>query len=246
MMLALEYSHPIPITMGEIFLTAEMRTFRTTSFEATKFSPFVWETAEYTNKTGYTPDGQRGYITAFTRDPSANPLPNMIAADMRFDSVDMRKNLLDGVTAKLGYRYRTPSFPIVGPIDLQGGLTMAYLTSQEQARGAIHVLDWRAYQGQNTANAAWTANHPNLDQAQYGRLYSDYFFEVNSETKMAFGGFVGARVFIWDDLYFEMNVATLGHAELNYVPVSYTGKDPYVETSNKTKIVLEFNIGMRF
>jgi len=244
-LVGLEYSHPF--WRGEFFFVGEWREFIATEHEATQFSPFDWDTANYREKTGYAPNGQRGYITAFTRNPNPDAvgIPNRIASDMRFDSVDMRRALLDGVTAKLAYRYRTDSLPLIGSIGLQGGLTLNYLTSREYASGAIHVLEFRDM-SQNAANTGWTADNPNLDAPEYGRLHNEYFYEQNSRGKFVPGAFIGVRKLFNDTLFFEMNVSMLGHTEVNYVPYAYSGQPALIETSNKTKTVIEFIAGMRF
>ena len=253
-MVGLEYSHPFG--RGAFYVTGEWRSFSATPFEATQFSPFDWDTATYADadRTGYAPtsainpEGKRGFITAFTRRPTADNTgaTNRIAPDMRFDSVDMRRALLDGVTAKLAYRYRTDSLPLIGSLGLQGGLVLSYLTAWEYSNGAIHVLDYRVYNGQNNLdpNAAPNPTDPRLDA--YGRLGNEYFVTQEKETGIKPGAFIGVRKAVKDNLFFEMNLTMLGYTDITYVPYSYSGQDPHFVKSSKTKTVLEFIAGMRF
>jgi len=263
-MVALEYSHPI--WKGEFFVVGEWREFIANPHEATLFSPFGWgeagtdgsqitlgERTGYapvsTNASGwggYNPDGKMGYITAFVRNPTSTPRPYMIASDMRFDSVDMRKYQLDGVTAKLAYRYRTGSLPFVGSFGIQGGLTLSFLRSWEYADGAIHVLDYRDMTQNNRSTATYPEATTNgLDQIG-GRLFNEYFMEQESRTKLKPGAFIGIRKLFHDDYFMEVNLTMLGHTEVKYVPFAYSGKDPHFVESNKTKTVIEIIAGMRF
>ena len=247
-MIGVEYSHPF--WKGEFFVSGEMRTFIANHFEATQFSPFDWDTAVYGDKTGYAPtsaanpNGDRGWITAFTRNPNSTPSPNMIASDMRFDSVDMRRALLDGASAKLAYRYRTDSLPLIGSLGLQGGLTLSYLTAWEYTNGAIHVLSSRQYNGQNNLASGVLANDARLDA--YGRLGNEYFITQEKSTEIKPGAFIGIRKLIKDNLFFELNLTMLGYTDITYVPYSYSGQDPHFVKSSKTKTVVEFIGGMRF
>lgn len=242
MILGLEYSHPFG--KGEFFAVAEMRDYVSNTYEATQFSPFDWNTAVYHEKTGYAPNGQRGYITAFTRNPASTvPWANAIASDMRFDSVDMRQNPLNGAVAKLAYRYRVESLPFVGNLGVQAGLTLSYLTSKQYADGALHVLDYRDMT-QNGASTNWTAENPALDA--FGRLGNEYYYKTEAEQKFVPGFFIGARKLLTDTLFFEMNISVLGHANLNYVPFSYSGVPAHWESTTKMKTGLEFIAGLRF
>ena len=256
-LISLEYSHPF--WKGEFFVAGEWRDFVAISHETTPFSPFDWGEAgtngrqvEYKQRTGYAPNGQTGYITAFIRNPTSAPRPYMIASDMRFDSVDIRKAQLDGVTAKLAYRYRTEPLPFIGSIGIQGGLTLSYLSSWEHADGSIHVLNDR-YFSQNGAN---TSTYPNeVPAGMLDVLSNEYFTEQEKRTELKPGFFIGVRKLLPGDIFFEINLAMLGHTDVEYVPYSYSGKGTVspsgvvrgeFATSNKTKTVVEFIAGMRF
>jgi hypothetical protein len=241
-LLGLEFSQPF--WKGEWFVVAELREYVSNAYEVTQFSPFDWDTAVYKEKTGYASNGQRGYITAFTRNPNSTvPKPNAIASDMRFDSVDMRTNPLDGFVAKLAYRHRVESLPFVGNLGVQGGLILSYLTGKQYADGAIHILDYRNYT-QNSYQTSWTAEDSRLD-AQ-GRVGNEYFHSQQGEKKILPGVFIGARKLLTDILFFEMNISVLGYTELDYVPFSYSGEAPHFESSTKMKTGIEFIAGLRF
>jgi len=248
MLVGLEYSHPV--WRGEAFGAVEWRDFRSIWREVTQFSPRDNRgntIQEDKNKTGYAGVGNstRGYITAFTRRPNY-PDDRSIASDMRFDSVHMSKCDLGGGSAKVAYRQYFKA-PFVGQVGVQGGLTVNFLTSAEWARADIHVLSFRSYDPQNTTpNSNWTSENPNLDAPVYGRLFNDRVFQDNKEIKVLPGIFAGARFFINDNFFFETNITTLGYTALEYVPTAYTGKEGYVEQTDRTKVVWEFNVGFRF
>ena len=247
-----------PVWKGEVLVSAEWRTFRSRNREITQFSDRYGDdgkddlttlrgTTIFTdgNRTGWTPAGGRGYITAFTRDTRTSASRrNGIASDMRFDSVHMAKNDLEGGTAKLGFRcYMDSSY--VGKWGVHGGLTINFLNSSEWATGTIHVLDYRRYEGQNTVSTSLTDDNPQLGN-NYGRLYNEYIWSDHTEKKIVPGVFAGVRLFVNDNCYFETNIATLGHASPTYVPLAYTGQPGHIESSNGTRVVWEFVAGMRF
>ena len=245
-LIGLEYSHPV--WRGEAFATVEWRSFRSRRVEVTQYSPrdekgnTIFTDA---SKSGYAGVGSttRGYITAFIRDPTpGRPFPNGPSPDMRFDSIHTAKNDLNGGTAKLAYRHHMES-PYIGKWAIQGGLTIAFLKAAEWSNGDIHVLSYRDF-SQNNVNTAWNSEDARLNA--YGRLFNDVFFEDHTEIKTLPGAFVGVRFFINDNLFFESNIAALGHSSLSYVPTAYTGQPGFVESSNKVRTVWEFNAGLRF
>jgi len=253
MLVGLEATYPI--WKGEVFGAAEWRAFRSRDREITQFSPRnadgTTKTDDASARSGFTPNGQTGYITMFTRDPRTSVVrPGGIAVDMRFDSVHMAKNDLDGGTAKLGFRYHMDS-SFIGKWGVHGGLTVSFLNSSEWATGGIHVLDYRRYDGQNSLNTGWTDDSDQLNPDKnggnnYGRLYNEYIYNDYTEKKIMPGVFAGVRLFINDNCYFETNIATLGHASPTYVPLAYTGKPGHIESSDGTRILWEFVAGIRF
>ena len=163
---------------------------------------------------------------------------------MRFDSVHMAKYDIEGGTSKIAYRqfFRVP---FIGQLGVHGGLTINFLTGAEYTTGAIHVLNYRRNWEQNYLfNQSITGDDKRLDT--YGRLGNEFFYVDTRELKVLPGFFVGARAFVNDNFFFETNISMLSHTQPEYVPSSYTGKDPYVEYSTQTKMVWEFNAGFRF
>jgi hypothetical protein len=243
-----------PVWKGEVLVSAEWRTFRSRVREITQFSDRYLDgpdkgTTIFTqdNKTGYTPNGGRGYITAFTRDTRtgvAGVTTGGIASDMRFDSIHTAKNDLEGGSAKLGFRYYMDS-SYVGKWGVHGGLTIGFLSSSEWATGSIHVLEYRRYDGQNTVSTSLADDNPQLGN-NYGRLYNEYIWNDHTEKKIAPGVFAGIRLFMNDNCYLETNIATLGHASPTYVPLAYTGNPGHIDSTNGTRVVWEFIAGIRF
>jgi len=216
-------------------------------------------------RTGYAvvdgkPTQTRGYITAHSRYPGFNSSSGVrdgISSDMRWDSVHMAKYNLGGGTSKIAYR-QFFKVPLIDELGVQGGLTLSFLTAAEYTSGAIHVLDYRRHYdqnvavsinlanlgGQGTINSSTTADDPRLDIL--GRLGNEYFLQDNTDMKIQPGLFVGVRAFVKDNYFFETNLVMLSHTQPIYVPASYTGKEPYVDSVTKTKMVWEFNVGIRF
>ena len=226
-----EFSYPV--WKGELFLGADYRVFRAMDYEVTRFG----------DDAGYsTADGARGMITPYVRDPNSTPVPNMIWPDSRFDSADIRQSQLEGLTFKLAYRHAIGKIPYVGHTGLQGGLILNLLNSVQSATGSINVLAYRNV-SQNSAPTSLTAHS---DLTSYGRLSNESFYVDNQAKKLLPGLFVGMRSMLTDNFSFELNLSVLGHAEVNYVPSSYTGMPAYTETSNHNKTVLEFIAGFRF
>ncbi|MDR2697962.1 MAG: hypothetical protein LBB40_05755 [Holophagales bacterium] len=226
-----EFSYPV--WKGELFLGAEYRVFRAMDYEVTRFG----------DEAGYsTADGTRGMITPYVRDPNSTPVPNMIWPDSRFDSADIRQSQLEGLTFKLAYRHSVGKIPYVGNTGLQCGLILNLLNSVQNATGSINVLVYRNV-SQNAAPTALTAHS---DLSAYGRLSNESFYLENQAKKLLPGLFVGTRSMLTDNFSFELNLSVLGHAEVNYVPSSYTGMSAHTETSNHYKTVLEFIAGFRF
>jgi len=198
----------------------------------------------------------RGYITAHTRTPgysNQTGVLHAISADGRFDSVHMAKYDIEGGSSKIAYRqfFRVP---FIGQLGVHGGLTINFLTTQEHTQGSIIVMDYRRHYEQRTnvsvnvpggtINSSTTADSPLL--AQLGQLGREFFYVDTREMKIQPGFFAGARAFVNDNFFFETNLVMLSYSQPVYVPASYSGVDPHVESSAKSKIVWEFNAGFRF
>jgi hypothetical protein len=221
-MLAAEQSYPI--WKGEAFATGEYRVFYSKDQEATQFG------------VGYAEGGMEGIITKYV----INPTTGVPAPDGRFDSVDLRKNNLEGVTSKIGYRFQFSDMPFIGKLDLQGGLTLGFLKSSQDTSSNIWVLEYRDF-AQNSVMIM-----PPMFPEPTSRLGRESFLATHQTSKFSPGAFIGARSLLTDEMFFEINLSLLGHAEINYVPFSYTGKPAHTETANRFKAVLEFTAGLRF
>jgi hypothetical protein len=257
-LIGLEYSHPV--WKGQVFGAAEWRSFRSVKHEVTQFSPRKADGSTLLDgeagavRTGYAGIGSnRGYITAHAVYQGTPPggIEGAPWSDMRYDSVHMAKYDIDGGSSRLGYR-QFFKVPFVGELGIHGGLTINFLRASEYAQGDIHVLDRRDYR-QNQFQTAYTSDDPRLDNpgpnndGSYGRrLFNEPIYQANSEMKIQPGFFIGARGFVNDNFFFETNIVMLSYSQPVYVPTSYTGKEPYVESSAKSKMVWEFNAGFRF
>jgi len=131
-------------------------------------------------------------------------------------SVDVRKDNLSGYGLSAGYRQQFRDTNFWW----QGGLTLASMTSQQEVTGTITVLTTPSYvEGLNFTPAKHTLS-PGL--------------------------FVGGQFKVGPNFFVETNLTALSYQQVNYVPLSYTGKAAHVDTSNKVKLSLDVNVGFRF
>jgi len=192
---------------GTVFAELNYRYFRSVNFEATRFGA------------GFAPDGTPGQITKWAFDPAAG-LPR---ADGRYDSVDIRKNLLEGMGLQVGYRH-----PLGRSIwSLQAGVSLNALRSTQEVIGSLKVVRNRE------------ASTPTV-------LASEGMLKSLSKSSLRPGCFAGLRGDLVTNLFVECNLSLAGYSEVNYVPASYTGRPAATESRNRTKTSLEFNAGLRF
>jgi hypothetical protein len=253
-LIGLEYSHPI--WKGQVSAAVEWRSFRSFKHEVTQFSPRAANGSTLQDgdpgavRTGYAGVGsERGYISAHSVYPGYSPYTGVFEApwsDMRFDSIHMGKYDLDGGSSKIAYRHFF-KVPLIDELGVHGGLTINFLTAAEYAQGDIHVLDKRDVR-QNQWQTGLTSDNPLLDEnGGFGkRLFNEAFYQGNSEMKIQPGFFIGARAFVNDNFFFETNLVMLSYSQPVYMPTAYTGKEPFVDSISKTKMVWEFNAGFRF
>lgn len=192
---------------GTVYAELNYRYFRSINFEATRFG------------NGMAPDGTAGQITKWAFDPSAG-LPR---ADGRYDSVDIRKNLLEGMGLQMGYRH-----PLGRSIwSLQAGLSLNALKSTQEVIGSLKVVK-------------------NREAATPTVLASEAMLFSLSKSSLRPGCFAGLRGDLGTNLFAECNLSLAGYSEVNYLPSSYTGRPAATESRNRTKTSLEFNAGLRF
>lgn len=193
--------------LGILYGELNYRNFRAYNFEATRFG------------VGYAPNGTVGEITQWAFDAVAG-LPR---ADGRYDSVDLRKNLLEGMGLNLGYRLPLGQ----GIWSVQGGLTLSVLKSTQEVIGSLHVVQNR------------TAAKPTV-------LSTENMLVTRSKSSLRPGFFGGLRAELGANLFVESNLSFLGYSEVNYLPFSYTGKPATTEARGHMKAVLELNAGLKF
>jgi hypothetical protein len=196
----------MPVAKGQAFLGAEYRVFRNFSYDATQLG------------TGYGTNGTTGQITAYVLGTDGLP-----KADRAYDSVDIRRDNLDGVTFSLGYRF---PFWTQG-LSARGGINLSFLRSQQDVTGGINVV-------------------VNRNVTTPVVLGSEKFYTQFQKTSLAPGGFAGLRYDVTKVFFVETNLCFLGFKEINYLPFSYTGQPATTEMRKRFKSVLEFSVGINF
>ncbi len=192
---------------GLVFVELNYRYFRSVQFEATRFGA------------GFAPGGAAGQITRWAFDASAG-LPR---ADGRYDSVDIRKNLLEGMGLQAGYRH-----PLARSLwSLQAGVSLNALKSTQEVIGSLKVVR-------------------NREAATPTVLATENMLLDVSKSSLRPGCFAGLRADLDAHLFMECNLNLAGYSEVNYLPASYTGRPAASESRNRTKASLEFNAGLRF
>ena len=141
-----------------------------------------------------------------------------------YRSADTRKDNLEGYGLNFGYRYfLTPD------LSLHGGLGLTQWISQQEVQGQLAIQSVDAYQAL-TVPSIWTE----------GLSYTP------AKRGIKLGAFVGAKYALTENASLESNVRFVNYAMANYVPYAYTGNAATVESINKTKVLLELNLGIRF
>ncbi|BDU74771.1 hypothetical protein [Mesoterricola silvestris] len=192
---------------GTVFAELTYRYYRSVQFEATRFG------------TGFAPDGTAGQITKWAFDTAAG-LPR---ADGRYDSVDIRKSMLEGMGLQVGYRH-----PLGRSIwSLQAGVALNALKSTQEVIGSLKVVR-------------------NREAATPTVLATEGMLQSVSTSSLRPGCFTGVRGDLASNLFVECNLSLATFAEVNYLPSSYTGRPAATESRNRTKTSLEFNAGLRF
>lgn len=107
--------------------------------------------------------------------------------------------------------------PLVGDLSWQAGLTLGSMRSMQEVTGQITVGTYRE-----------------------GLNYTP------SKTAFGLGAFAGLQYRASKDFFLELNVASVGYSEVNYVPFAYTGQPATTETKTKNRLVLDANLGFRF
>lgn len=106
---------------------------------------------------------------------------------------------------------------LAGDLFWQAGLTLAALKSKQEVTGQLLVGTYRE-----------------------GLNYTP------TKTGYGLGAFAGLQYRMSNEFYFELNVASVGYSEVNYIPFAYTGQPATTETKTKNKLVLDANLGFRF
>lgn len=195
---------------GQLFGGVQYRLYRARTYEATRFG------------VGYARDAAGNVVTGQITRNIVGP-DGLPKADGRYDSVDMRRDNLDGTSLNLGYRRAW------GPegLQLQGGLCIHFLRSQQDVTTNINVVQDRA-----AATVVVLGKEA---------LYTQY-----QKASAVPGLFGGARFDATENIFFEGNLTLLGYQQMNRELFSYTGRDATTVMTRKLKPVLEFSVGLKF
>ena len=194
---------------GKAFLGGQYRVFRARSYDATQFG------------TGYamTSSGVvTGKITPYKL--GADGLPS---ASGLYDSVDIRRDDLEGFSAYLGYRV---PFWMEG-LSAHAGVNVSFLRSQQNVTGGIKILVDRS------------VTTPVI-------LGQENFYTQFQKSTMCPGAFAGLRYDATKVFFLETNLSGIGFKEINLLPFSYTGQPTTTEMRSRFKLMLEFSVGINF
>lgn len=200
----------LPMGRGEAIASAQFRLWRGKSYDATRFG-----TGYALNSTGQVVTGQ---ITAYALGTDGLPKP-----DGRYDSVDIRRDNLEGLT--LAFGYRTP-LPVQG-LSVHYGLNLSFLRAQQDVTGGIKVVVDRSV-------------------ATPVVLGQENFYTQFQKSSMKPGAFVGLRQAVGMGFFVQGDLSLVGFREVNFLPFSYTGRAATTEFKDRTKAILELSLGMNF
>lgn len=200
----------LPMGRGDAIASAQYRIFRGKSYDATQFG-----VGYARNSSGQVVTGQ---ITPYVLGPDGLPKP-----DGRYDSVDIRRDNLEGLSFAFGYR-----LPILAEgLALHYGINLNFLRAQQDVTGGIKVVQDRSV-------------------ATPVVLGQENFYTQFQKASLKPGAFVGLRYNLTSEFFIQGDANLLGFREINYRPFSYTGQAATTELKNRYKTVLEFSIGMNF
>lgn len=207
--LALQVSQPLG--SGSLFAELQTRLIRADSYDNTKLG------------TGYARNAAGQVVTGVITAYRINPTSGRPEANGNYDSVDLRRDNLDGYSVNLGYR-----MPF-GPegLTVHGGLSLHALRAQQDVSGGIKVIVDR------------NATTPVV-------LGSENFYTQYEKRSLMPGAFAGARYQVNKTLFVEGNVSLLAWKDVQWMPFSYTGQAPTTELLARRKASVEFSMGMTF
>jgi hypothetical protein len=195
---------------GQAFVGGQYRVFRSRSYEATQFG-----TGYALNASGAVVTGR---ITPYKLGPDGLP-----SASGLYDSVDVRRDNLEGFSLYGGYRV-----PVwVEGLSAHAGVNLSFLRSQQDVTGGIKVLVDR------------NVTTPVI-------LGQESFYTQFQKSTMCPGAFAGLRYDATKVFFVEANLSGIGFKEINYLPFSYTGQPAATEMRSRFKLMLEFSVGINF
>jgi hypothetical protein len=198
------------LAKGQAFLGLEYRVFRSASYDATQFGA------------GYALDTAGNLVTGQIT-PYALGTDGLPKADGRYDSVDIRRDNLEGLTARLGYR-----IPVwTAGLAAHGGVNLSFLRSQQDVSGGVNVV-------------------ANRNVATPVVLGMERFYTQFQKSSAVPGLFLGLRYDVNQVFFVETNLNLIGFKEVNYRPFSYTGQAATTELRKSSKATLEISAGMNF
>jgi hypothetical protein len=200
----------LPLGRGELLGSAQYRIFRGKTYDATQYG-----VGYAMNTAGQVVTGQ---ITPYVLGSDGLPKP-----DGRYDSVDLRRDNLEGLTFGFGYR-----MPVLAEgLAFHCGINLNFLRAQQDVTGGIKVV-----QNRNVTTPVV--------------LGQENFYTQFQKTTLKPGAFAGLRYNLTSEFFLQADLNVLGYREINYRPFSYTGQAATTEFKDRTKTVLEFSIGMNF
>ena len=132
-------------------------------------------------------------------------------------SVDYRKNSLQGFSFRGGYRGA-----LGGMWSWQGGLTLDSMKYRQEANGTLQ---------------------PKAGATNAGAL--EGIAVTPTTNKLSLGAFAGVKLQFSENFFLETNLVSVGYSTANYLPYSYTGQAPTVDSQARHGILLEVSFGLK-
>lgn len=207
--LALQVS--LPAGKGSVFAEIQTRLIRSDSYDNTQLGK------------GYALNTSGQVVTGVITAYRINPTSGRPEANGNFDSVDLRRDNLDGYSINLGYR-----MPLgLEGLTVHGGLSLHALRAQQDVSGGLKVIVDR------------NVTTPVV-------LGQENFYTQHEKRSLMPGAFAGARYQVNGNLFVEGNVSLLAWKDVKWMPFSYTGQAPATELLARRKGSVEFSMGMTF
>jgi hypothetical protein len=151
-----------------------------------------------------------------------------------WNSIDMRKHIVSGFGIRAGYTAKLPISWMEG-WSWQAGLSLDRMQTKYEVAQTLVPVYGPDY---TFAGSFWNYDPDNPD-------YYEGLAEVHTATKITPGLYAGLSVPLTKEYRLEMNLRSVGYAQVDYHPFTYTGTKARYTESTKYGFVIEFSFGMK-